>query len=113
MSAYSLVVRTKGLAFRHEFVRQAVERLLGEPVQQALHWQYGRILLARGGSAVPAACHLVRGARPGDAEALAGLDRAVAEIAPSAPKMAAQLATGAREPPSRPTPGGRPARPSR
>ena len=53
------------------------------------------MLLARGGSAVPAAYHLLRGACPGDAEALAGLDRAVAEIAPFAPQAAAELATGA------------------
>jgi DNA-binding CsgD family transcriptional regulator len=95
LSAYLLVVRADSLAFRHEFVRQAVARMLAEPVQQALHWQYGRMLLARGGSAVPAAYHLLRGARPGDAEALAGLDRAVAEIAPFAPQAAAELATGA------------------
>jgi len=72
LSAYLLVVRVDSLAFRHGFVRQAVARMLAEPVQQALHWQYGRMLLARGGSAVPAAYHLLRGARPGDAEALAG-----------------------------------------
>ncbi len=95
LSAYLLVVRADGLAFRHEFVRQAVARMLAEPVQQALHGQYGRMLLARGGLAVPAAHHLLRGARPGDAEALAGLDRAVAEIAPFAPEAAAGLATGA------------------
>ena len=95
LSAYLLVVRAGGLAFRHEFVRQAVARMLAEPVQQALHWQYGRMLLARGGSAVPAAYHLLRGTRRGDAEALAGLDRAVAEIAPFAPQAAAGLATGA------------------
>ncbi|MFY9932689.1 MAG: AAA family ATPase, partial [Streptosporangiaceae bacterium] len=93
VSACLLVVGADGLAFRHEFVRQAVARLLAEPVQQALHWQYGRMLLARDGSAVPAAYHLLRGARPGDAEALAGLDRAVAEIAPFAPQVAAGLAT--------------------
>jgi DNA-binding CsgD family transcriptional regulator len=95
LSAYLLVIRAEGLAFRHEFVRQAVARLLAEPVQQALHWQYGRMLLARGGSAVLASYHLLRGARPGDAEALAGLDRAVAEIAPFAAPVAAELATGA------------------
>jgi AAA ATPase domain len=95
LSAYLLLVRADGLAFRHEFVRQAVARMLAEPVQRALHGQYGRMLLARGGSAVPAAYHLLRGARPGDAEALAGLDRAVAEIAPFAPQAAAGLATGA------------------
>lgn len=95
LSAYLLVVRADSLAFRHEFIRQAVARMLAEPVRQALHWQYGRMLLARGGSAVPAAYHLLRGACPGDAEALAGLDRAVAEIAPFAPQAAAELATGA------------------
>ena len=95
VAAYLLVVRGDGLAFRHEFVRQAVARMLAEPVQRALHGQYGRMLLARGGSAVPAAYHLLRGARPGDHEALAGLDRAVAEIAPFAPQAAAELATGA------------------
>src|SRR3984957_11140336 len=95
LSAYLLVVRGDDLAFRHEFVRQAVARMLAEPVQRALHWEYGRMLLARGGSAAAAAYHLLRVARPGDPEALAGLDCAVAEIAPFAPQAAAGLATGA------------------
>jgi len=69
--------------------------MLAEPIQQALHRQFGQMLLARGGSAVPAAYHLIRGARPGDAQALAGLDRAVPELAPSAPQAAAEPATGA------------------
>ena len=89
------MVRADGLAFRHEFIRQAVARMLAEPIQQALHRQFGQMLLARGGSAVPAAYHLIRGARPGDAQALAGLDRAVTELAPFAPPAAAELATGA------------------
>jgi DNA-binding CsgD family transcriptional regulator len=95
LSAYLLMVRADGLAFRHEFIRQAVARMLAEPIQQALHRQFGQILLARGGSAVPAAYHLLRGARPGDAQALAGLDRAVTELGPFAPQAAAELATGA------------------
>jgi DNA-binding CsgD family transcriptional regulator len=95
LSAYLLMVRADGLAFRHEFIRQAVARMLAEPIQQALHRQFGQMLLARGGSAVPAAYHLLRGARPGDAQALAGLDRAGAELAPFAPQAAAELATGA------------------
>jgi DNA-binding CsgD family transcriptional regulator len=95
LSAYLLMVRADGLAFRHEFIRQAVARMLAEPIQQALHRQFGQMLLARGGSAVPAAYHLIRGARPGDAQALAGLDRAVTELAPFAPPAAAELATGA------------------
>ncbi len=95
LSAYLLMVRAGGLAFRHEFIRQAVARMLAEPIQQALHRQFGQMLLARGGSAVPAAHHLLRGARPGDVQAPAGLDRAVTELAPFAPQAAAELAIGA------------------
>ena len=64
LSAYLLMVRADGLAFRHEFIRQAVARMLAEPIQQALHRQFGQMLLARGGSAVPAAYHLIRGPVP-------------------------------------------------
>jgi DNA-binding CsgD family transcriptional regulator len=95
VAAHLIVTTTDGLAFQHEFVRQAVAQLLPNPVQQALHWQFGHMLLARGGSAVPAARHLLDGARPGDAVALAGLDRAVAELLPFTPRAAADLATGA------------------
>jgi len=95
LAAHLLVATPDGLAFQHEFVRRAVAYLLPEPIQQALHWQFGQLLLARGGSAVPAAEHLLSGARPGDAAALAGLDRAVAELLPFAPQAAADVATGA------------------
>jgi DNA-binding CsgD family transcriptional regulator len=95
LSAHLLVATPDGLAFQYEFVRRAVAQMLPEPIQQALHWQFGQMLLARGGSAVPAADHLLTGARPGDAVALAGLDRAVAELLPFAAQAAADLATGA------------------
>jgi DNA-binding CsgD family transcriptional regulator len=95
VAAHLLVATADGLVFQHEFVRQAVAQLLPKPVLQALHWQFGHMLLARGGSAVPAARHLLDGARPGDAVALAGLDRAVAELLPFTPRAAADLATGA------------------
>ena len=95
LAAHLLVATSDGLAFQHEFVRRAVAYLLPEPIRQALHWQFGQLLLARGGSAVPAAEHLLSGARPGDAAALAGLDRAVAELLPFAPQAAADVATGA------------------
>jgi len=42
LSAYLLMVRADGLVFRHEFIRQAVARMLAEPIQQALHRQFGR-----------------------------------------------------------------------
>jgi DNA-binding CsgD family transcriptional regulator len=95
VSAHLLAATPDGLAFQHEFVRQAVAQLLPKPVQQALHWQFGHMLLARGGSAVPAAQHLLNGARPGDAVALAGLDSAVLELLPFTPRAAADLATRA------------------
>src|SRR3984885_2958436 len=95
VSAHLLAATADGLAFQHEFVRQAVAQLLPKPIEQALHWQFGHMLLGRGGSAVPAAQHLLKGARPGDAVALAGLDRAVAELLPSTPRAAADLATRA------------------
>src|ERR1700728_1551484 len=93
VSAHLLAATPDGLAFQHEFVRQAVAQLLPKPIRQALHWQFGHMLLARGGSAVPAAQHLLTGARPGDAVALPGLDRAVAELLPFTPRAAADLAT--------------------
>ena len=95
VSAHLLAATPDGLAFQQEFVRQAVAQRLPEPIQQALHWQFGHMLLARGGSAVPAAQHLLNGARPGDAVALAGLDSAVAELLPFTPRAAADLATRA------------------
>src|ERR1700733_6432329 len=95
VSAHLLAATPDGLAFQQEFVRQCVAQRLPEPVHQALHWQFGHMLLARGGSAVPAAQHLLNGARPGDAVALAGLDSAVAELLPFAPRAAADLATRA------------------
>jgi DNA-binding CsgD family transcriptional regulator len=95
VSAHLLTAAPDGLAFKHESVRQAAAQMLPESVRQALHWQFGHMLLARGGSAVPAARHLLSGARPGDAVGLAGLDRAAAELLPFAPQAAADLGTGA------------------
>src|SRR5207237_10602890 len=57
-----------------------------------LHRQIGSFLLARGGSALPAAGHLVSAARFGDQAALQGLDRAVIEALPVSPHRAAGFA---------------------
>ena len=95
VAAHLLTAAPDGLAFKHEFVRQAVAQMLPEPIRHALHWQFGHMLLARGGSAVPAARHLLSGTRPGDAVSLAGLDRAAAELLPFAPQAAADLGTAA------------------
>lgn len=83
------------LMFRHDLLWQAVSETLTVPVRLALHRQAAEMLLNRGGSAVPAAAHLMCYARPGDTHALAGLDRAAREVLPSSPQTAAELAVRA------------------
>lgn len=90
-AAGMLVTDGQELAFRHEVVWQAVLASVPEPVRAALHRQIGALLLDRGGSAVPAATHLVEGGQ-GDARALAGLDRAVGEVLTTSPQVAGELA---------------------
>ncbi|RAY16164.1 hypothetical protein DPM19_04375 [Actinomadura craniellae] len=85
------------LKFRHHLMWRAVTEVLSRPVRLALHRQAGEMLLARGGSAIPAAGHLMRSVRPGDTSALAALDQAVREVLPSSPQTAADLATRAVE----------------
>jgi DNA-binding CsgD family transcriptional regulator/tetratricopeptide (TPR) repeat protein len=85
------------LAFRHDLLWCAVTETIGVPVRHALHRQAADMLLRRGGSAVPAASHLMYYARPGDGHALAALDQAVAELLPSSPQTAADLAVRALE----------------
>jgi DNA-binding CsgD family transcriptional regulator/tetratricopeptide (TPR) repeat protein len=97
LSAGVLVTTRDALAFRHQLVWQAVCQTLPPPVAQALHRQIGEILMARGGCAASAAAHLLSWARNGDAAALAGLDRAAAEVLRSSPAIAADLATRALE----------------
>ncbi|WP_158566694.1 helix-turn-helix transcriptional regulator [Actinomadura craniellae] len=85
------------LTFRHHLMWRAVTETLSQPVRLALHRQAGEMLLARGGSAIPAAGHLMRSVRPGDTSALAALDQAVREVLPSSPQTAADLAGRAVE----------------
>ena len=85
------------LAFRHDLLWQAVTETVNLPVRQALHRQAAEALLRRGGSAIPAAAHLMRYARPGDPSALKGLDRAVDEVLQTSPQSAADLAVRALE----------------
>jgi DNA-binding CsgD family transcriptional regulator/tetratricopeptide (TPR) repeat protein len=98
MEAAGIIVPSaEQLVFRHDLLRRAVTETLNVSVRQALHRQAGEMLLSREGSAIPAAAHLMRYARPGDTAALAGLDRAVAEVLPSSPQTAADLAVRALE----------------
>jgi DNA-binding CsgD family transcriptional regulator len=91
-----LVATQDVLAFRHELVWQAAVQTQALPVRQALHRQAAEILLGQG-AAASAAEHLLSCARGSDAEILAGLDRAAAEVLQSWPAVAADLATRALE----------------
>ncbi|MFL6052854.1 MAG: AAA family ATPase [Actinoallomurus sp.] len=83
------------LAFRHDLLWRAVTETVTVSMRQALHRQAAQMLLERGGSAIPAAAHLMCSTRPGDIAALEGLDRAVGEVLPSSPQTAADLAVRA------------------
>ena len=92
LAAEIVVPRADVLEFRHHLLWRAVSETLALPVRQALHREAGEMLLRRGGSAVPAAAHLMTYARPGDTRALVALDRAAREVLPSSPQTAADLA---------------------
>jgi DNA-binding CsgD family transcriptional regulator len=85
------------LTFRHDLLWRAVTETVTVPVRHALHRQAAEVLLKRGGSAIPAAAHLMHYARPGDAYALECLDHAVNEVLSSSPQTAADLAVRALE----------------
>lgn len=80
-------------SFRHELLRRAVADTIPPPGRNALHRQYGQILLSRGESPVLAASHLMRAAAPENPASLADLDSVVAQTLSSAPQTAADLAS--------------------
>jgi len=95
LAARIVVARDEAIAFRHALLWRAVAGTVPPPILRAMHSQFGEILLNRGGSAMPAAVHLVNGARRGDRRLLDGLDRAAREILHSSPPTAADLAVRA------------------
>lgn len=97
LQAGILMAAPDSIAFRHELDRRAVADMLPEPVRRSLHRQYGQLVLKRGGSAASAAAHLLKGADRGDAQVIAGLEQAAAEVLPVSPQIAADLALRALE----------------
>jgi DNA-binding CsgD family transcriptional regulator len=75
--------------------REAVVRGVAVAIRLGLHREIGQRLLERGGSNVAAASHLVRGARPGDRQALDSLDRAIDGLAATDPAAAVEFAIDA------------------
>jgi DNA-binding CsgD family transcriptional regulator len=97
MNAAIVTAAEHAFTFRHELLRRSVGEMIPPPVRQALHRQYGEILLARGESADRAAGHLLQAADPADSASLTGLDQAAAQTLRSAPQTAAELALRALE----------------
>ena len=96
LAAEVLVATRDALTFRHEIYWQAIMDRLTPPVRQALHGQFGDILLARG-AAFQAAPHLIAAARRDDPQSLARLDQARAAVLPVSPDSAANMAVRALE----------------
>ena len=97
MDAAIIAAAEDAFTYRHQLLRRAVDETIPQPARQALHRQYGEILLSRGDCAARAASHLLQAAHPGDPVSLTGLDSAAAQTLPTAPQTAAGLALRALE----------------
>jgi DNA-binding CsgD family transcriptional regulator len=97
MGAGIMAAAHDSFSFRQQLLRRAVGDVIPRPVSNALHRQYGRLLLDRGESAALAAGHLLRAAHPDDHGSLADLDQAAAQTLGTAPRIAANLASRALE----------------
>ena len=80
------------LAFRHDLLREGILAALPASVRLALERQAADVLLASGAPPVEVALRLADAARPGDAEAIGILLRAVHALGGSDPEAAAELA---------------------
>ncbi|MFH8805625.1 AAA family ATPase [Streptomyces sp. NPDC017936] len=85
------------LVFRHDLLRQAVYVDIPPSARKALHREAARGLVAAGHQPIDAVPHILRGALPGDEEAVVLLQRAADDVLPVAPGLAADLATRALE----------------
>jgi DNA-binding CsgD family transcriptional regulator len=91
MAAGILEQRGELLGFRHDLIREALYHDLPAPVRQGLHLDAGRALAGAGAPPERVAEHLLRGASPGDTQAVAWLQRAARQAAPRAPAVAVEL----------------------
>jgi DNA-binding CsgD family transcriptional regulator len=93
------VLREAGdrLAFRHDLLREAISGDLSEAVRKGLHRQAATVLALAGAPAERVADHLMRGADPGDVDAVAWLRRAARSGAARTPATAIRLLEHALE----------------
>jgi DNA-binding CsgD family transcriptional regulator len=97
MEAAIITAVEHAFTFRHQLLRRAVSEMIPQPARDALHRQYGEMLLGRGESAARAASHLLQAAHRDNPASLTGLDTAAAQTLPAAPQTAADLALRALE----------------
>jgi DNA-binding CsgD family transcriptional regulator len=83
------------LRFRHDLLQEALYQDLPSAMRAGLHLDAARALAGAGAPAERVAEHLLRGAAPGDAEAVAWLREAARKTAPHAPAVAVDLLRGA------------------
>lgn len=79
------------MTFRHALVQAALYEGLAPAVRRGFHRGVAAALIDLGRPASEVAPHLVRGARPGDGEAVEWLRRAARTAAPRSPSSAAEL----------------------
>ncbi|MEU9671170.1 AAA family ATPase [Streptomyces bobili] len=85
------------LVFRHDLLRQAVYVDIPPSARKALHRDAAAYLVSAGNQPIDAVPHILRGALPGDEEAVALLRRAAGDVLPVTPGLAADLMTRALE----------------
>ncbi|MDX3763572.1 AAA family ATPase [Streptomyces sp. AK02-04a] len=83
------------LVFRHDLLRQAVYVDITPSARKALHREAAGHLVGAGRRPVDAVPHILRGALPGDEEAVALLRQAAEDVLPVTPGLAADLMTRA------------------
>ncbi|MFF4956947.1 helix-turn-helix transcriptional regulator [Streptomyces sp. NPDC001222] len=85
------------LVFRHDLLRQAVYVDIPPSARKTLHREAAHRLVAAGRRPIDAVSHILRGALPGDEEAVTLLRQAAEDVLPVTPGLAADLATRALE----------------
>jgi DNA-binding CsgD family transcriptional regulator len=97
MAGHILDRRGVELAFRHDLIREALYHELPAAVRRGLHLDAAHALARAGAPPERVAEHLVRGASPGDTQAVAWLQQAARRAAPRAPAVAVDLLERALE----------------
>ncbi|MDN5918216.1 MAG: AAA family ATPase [Pseudonocardia sp.] len=91
LAAGALAEREDRLAFRHELIRDALYSDMPASVRGAMHRDLARALASAGHPPGRVAEHLLRGAAPGDGEAVDWLRKAAAQAGQRAPTVAVEL----------------------